>query len=61
MVLTNATEPLMNRLSDVITLQDLPNELSFRVSLDHPDPKKHDESRGRGNFAKALKTLILLS
>ena len=57
MVLTNATEPLMNQMGDILPLQNKPNPLSFRVSLDHPDPVKHDESRGRGNFKKALDTL----
>ena len=57
LVLTNATEPLMNQISAVLPLRDKPNSLNFRVSLDHPDPAKHDESRGRGNFKKALTTL----
>ncbi|MDT8445197.1 MAG: radical SAM protein, partial [Desulfuromonadales bacterium] len=57
LVLTNATEPLMNQMADVLPLRDKPNLLKFRVSLDHPDPAKHDESRGKGNFKKALDTL----
>ncbi len=57
LVLTNATEPLMNRFARIQALKDKPNLLSLRVSLDHPDPVKHDEARGKGNFAKALKTL----
>lgn len=57
LVLTNATEPLMNQMADVLRLRDKPNTLKFRVSLDHPDPAKHDESRGKGNFRKALATL----
>lgn len=57
LVLTNATEPLMNQMADVLQLRDKPNTLKFRVSLDHPDPVKHDESRGKGNFKKALATL----
>ena len=57
LVLTNATEPLMNQIGDVLPLGNKPNSLNFRVSLDHPDPVKHDESRGRGNFKKALATL----
>jgi len=57
LVLTNATEPLMNQIGAVLPLRDKPNSLNFRVSLDHPDPVKHDESRGRGNFKKALTTL----
>lgn len=57
LVLTNATEPLMNQMADVLRLLDKPHPLKFRVSLDHPDPAKHDESRGKGNFKKALDTL----
>ncbi|MDF1581620.1 MAG: radical SAM protein [Desulfuromonadales bacterium] len=57
LVLTNATEPLMNQMADVLRLRDKPHALKFRVSLDHPDPAKHDESRGKGNFKKALDTL----
>lgn len=57
LVLTNATEPLMNQMGEVLPLWNKPTPLSFRVSLDHPDPAKHDESRGRGNFRKALDTL----
>ncbi len=57
MVLTNATEPLMNRIGEILPLKEKTNPLSFRVSLDHPDEMKHDESRGKGNFIKALTTL----
>jgi len=57
LVLTNATEPLMNQFSRVKQFASKPHLLSFRVSLDHPDPVKHDESRGKGNFKKALDTL----
>jgi len=57
LLLTNATEPLMNQFAQIIPLNDKPYPLNFRVSLDHPDPQKHDESRGKGNFKKALDTL----
>ena len=57
LVLTNATEPLMNQFAKVIPFSEKPNALSFRISLDHPDPHKHDELRGKGNFKKALDTL----
>jgi len=59
-VLTNGTEPLLSRMAKIIKLKEKPNALAFRVSLDHPDPVKHDESRGKGNFRKALRTLGLL-
>jgi sulfatase maturation enzyme AslB (radical SAM superfamily) len=57
LVLTNATEPLMNQMAEVLGLRDQPNPVKFRISLDYPDPAKHDESRGKGNFKKALDTL----
>jgi hypothetical protein len=60
-VLTNATEPLMNQMTAVLPLRNKPNTLKFRVSLDYPDPVRHDESRGQGNFRKALATLGRLS
>ncbi len=59
-VLTNGTEPLRNRMAGIIKLKQKPNPLAFRISLDHPDPVKHDESRGKGNFRMALETLGLL-
>ncbi len=59
-VLTNGTEPLLNRMFKIIKLQRKPNPLAFRVSLDHPDPEKHDQSRGKGNFRMAMRTLGLL-
>ena len=61
MVLTNGTKPLRYRLKDILHLQDKPNRLSFRISLDYPDPEKHDESRGKGNFRMALETLSQLN
>ncbi len=57
LVLTNATEPLMNQFARVKEFNSKPHPLNFRISLDHPDPAKHDESRGKGNFKKALDTL----
>ncbi|MEE9369710.1 MAG: radical SAM protein [Pontiella sp.] len=57
LVLTNATEPLLNRMHQVATLAQKPFPLSFRVSLDYPDPEKHDAERGKGNFHLSLKTM----
>jgi len=56
-VLTNATEPILNRIHEVIALKNKPNALSFRVSLDSSEPEKHDKFRGKGNFNLALKVL----
>jgi len=60
LVLTNATEPLLNRLDQVAPLVYKPFDLRFRVSLDYPDPEKHDAGRGHGNFELALKVLTEL-
>ena len=57
LVLTNGTEPLVAHLAKVASLTAKPHRLSFRVSLDHPDPVQHDAVRGAGKFALALETL----
>jgi len=57
LVLTNATNPLKMRLEDLKFLLDKPNQLSFRVSFDYPDSKKHDAGRGEGNFMLSLETM----
>jgi len=57
MVLTNGTRPLYKRWEDVMGLRDAPHPIRFRVSLDYPDPERHDSGRGEGNFALALETL----
>jgi MoaA/NifB/PqqE/SkfB family radical SAM enzyme len=57
LVLTNGTKPLRVRMPEVLPLRSKANPLSFRISLDYPDPERHDESRGRGNFNMALETL----
>lgn len=57
LVLTNATEPLLNKLYQVAPLADKPHPFRFRVSLDFPDPGKHDEERGQGNFELSLQAM----
>lgn len=57
LVLTNATKPLNARLDQIKSLKEKPNNLSFRVSIDYPDPVKHDSSRGEGNFLLAFETI----
>lgn len=57
LVLTNGTEPLLNGLHQMESLANKPFPLSLRVSLDYPEPAKHDLERGRGNFNLALKTM----
>ena len=53
-VLTNATDPLLRRTHQLLPLVSQPFPIRFRVSLDHPDPERHDKDRGAGSFAKAL-------
>jgi len=60
LVLTNGTRPIRNRLDDLRSLSQWPNPLKFRVSLDHPDPDRHDSERGKGSFDLALQTLSQL-
>jgi len=60
LVLTNGTEPLLNRMYEVIRLQKKPNSLRFRISLDYPESAQHDAGRGKGHFRMALKTLVHL-
>jgi len=60
LVLTNATKPLRKRLHELEPLLAKPHPLSFRVSLDYPDPDRHDRARGEGSFRLALETLGLL-
>ena len=57
LVLTNATEPLKRRIKTIEPLLKKSHPLNLRVSLDYPDPQKHDAGRGAGNFALSLKTL----
>ena len=60
LILTNATEPLHNRLHQIAPLAQKGNPLRFRVSLDYPDPAAHDAGRGKGNFHLSLKTMAEL-
>ncbi len=60
LVLTNGTEALTHRLSQVETLRDSAFPISFRISLDYPDAAKHDAGRGEGSFAAALEGIRAL-
>lgn len=53
-VLTNGTDPLLRRTHQLLPLKEQPYPIRFRVSLDHPDPARHDADRGAGSFGKAL-------
>ncbi|MGH8763051.1 MAG: radical SAM protein [Nitrosospira sp.] len=57
LVLTNATKPVMRRLTQLESLRDRPHALNFRISLDYSDAARHDAGRGEGMFAQALEGL----
>ncbi len=60
LVLTNGTKPLQARMAEVLPLSQKPHPLRFRISLDYPDPARHDAARGKGNFQRALESLAQL-
>ncbi|RMD82560.1 MAG: radical SAM protein, partial [Lentisphaerae bacterium] len=57
LVLTNGTEPLRNRLHQLSALKESEHPLSFRISLDSPDPETHERGRGKGNFKLSLRVM----
>ena len=57
LVLTNATEPLIKRITQLAPLRERIHKLRFRVSLDHFEASQHDAGRGEGMFAMALEGL----
>lgn len=57
LVLTNGTEPVLKRLKQIATLKNAPNEVSFRISIDYADEKRHDAGRGENSFAQAWQGL----
>ncbi|MBT8141507.1 MAG: radical SAM protein [Gammaproteobacteria bacterium] len=60
MVLTNGTEPVLKRLDQIATLQNAPHDVSFRISIDYPDQKRHDAGRGENSYAQAWQGLQAL-
>ncbi len=56
LVLTNATDPLINQMDHVSNLLAKPNKVSFRISIDSHLEAEHDKNRGQGNFQKSLTT-----
>jgi len=60
LVLTNGTDPVLKRLHQIATLQDQPQPISFRISIDYPDEARHDAGRGDGSFAKSWQSLRAL-
>jgi len=60
LVLTNATAPLRQRLDQISHLVQAPHPVRFRVSIDYPDPERHDAGRGEGTFEESLATMKAL-
>lgn len=60
LVLTNGTEPVLRREKDLRDLTNSKHPISFRVSIDHVDETRHDQGRGAGSFANAIKGMKLL-
>ena len=60
LVLTNGTEPVLQRMAAIEPLARLPQPLSFRVSIDYADEARHDAGRGGGSWRKAWQCLVEL-
>lgn len=54
LVLTNGTEPVLQRIHQIATLANSRHPISFRVSIDYPDTPLHDSGRGEGSFNNAM-------
>ena len=48
LVLTNAMKPMLNKRSEILNLNK--NKLTFRVSIDHVDQRKHEKIRGQNSY-----------
>jgi len=60
LVLTNGVDAVTRRIANLLPLKSRPHMLSMRVSIDYPEPARHDAGRGEGNFVKAWRALKLL-
>ncbi len=60
LVLTNGTAPLHKALPKVAAFTQSVHPLSFRISLDAPEPQGHDCQRGQGSFKLAMEALVAL-
>ena len=48
LVLTNAMKPMLNKRSEILNLNK--DKLTFRISIDHVDEKKHEKIRGQNSY-----------
>jgi len=60
LVLTNGTEPVVKRLHQIETLTQTEHPISFRISIDYPDRKRHEAGRGEGSYALAWQSIRAL-
>ena len=60
LVLTNGTAPLRQRLDQVAVLAQAPHPIRFRISIDYPEPERHEAGRGEGTFDEAFSTMRAL-
>jgi MoaA/NifB/PqqE/SkfB family radical SAM enzyme len=61
LVLTNGVDAVPARLRKLAPLAARPHPLALRVSIDYPDPARHDAGRGAGRFLEAWRALALLN
>lgn len=61
LVLTNGTDPVLKRLTQIETLRAQVHPVSFRISIDWPDRLRHDSGRGTGSYDKAWAALAALN
>jgi pyruvate-formate lyase-activating enzyme len=60
LLVTNGTAPLIKRPQQLLTLKQHAHPLTFCISVDHPDERRHDAGRGWGNFKRAMAGLKIL-
>lgn len=59
-VLTNGTAPLYRRLKQIAPLAQAAHPIRFRVSIDYPEPERHEAGRGKGTFEASFLTMKAL-
>ncbi|MBA6411716.1 radical SAM protein [Parahaliea sp. F7430] len=60
LVLTNGTAPLRQRLDQIAPLIEAAQPIRFRISIDYPEPERHEAGRGPGTFNEALASMKAL-
>ncbi len=60
LVLTNGTDAVLKRLTQIETLRETKHPINFRISIDWPDEAEHDAGRGAGTFRQSLQSIVEL-